>query len=79
MARDVILAAEVSSLPVQPHLLPSRDRRGCDGGSGAAYLHQTVSKLEEAGIHDSYLWELQHLVAAEIAKMFPDLTAASGE
>lgn len=36
------------------------------GGSGAAYLHYTVMKLEELGIHDSYLWELQHLVAAEI-------------
>jgi cation transport protein ChaC len=42
------------------------------GGSGAAYLHQTVTKLEELGIHDSYLWELQHLVAAEIRAMaFP--------
>ena len=66
------------SLPIhqQAHMLA---RAAGHGGSGAAYLHQTVSKLEEAGIHDSYLWELQHLVAAEIAKMFPDLTAASGE
>lgn len=39
------------------------------GGSGAAYLHFTVMKLEELGIHDSYLWELQHLVAAEIREM----------
>ena len=30
-------------------------------------------KLEELGIHDPYLWELQHLVAAEIRAMFPDL------
>lgn len=43
------------------------------GGSGAAYLHQTVMKLDELGIHDPYLWELQHLVAAEIRAMFPDL------
>jgi cation transport regulator ChaC len=25
-------------------------------------------KLEELGIHDTYMWELQHLVAAEIRK-----------
>lgn len=42
------------------------------GGSGAAYLHYTVMKLEELGIHDSYLWELQHLVAAEIRDLRPD-------
>jgi cation transport protein ChaC len=40
-------------------------------GSGAAYLQQTVAKLEERGIHDTYLWELQELVAAEIRKMYP--------
>ena len=39
------------------------------GGSGAAYLHSTVMKLEELGIHDTYLWELQHLVAAEIRQL----------
>ena len=38
-------------------------------GSGAAYLHFTVMKLEELGIHDTYLWELQHLVAAEIRQL----------
>ncbi|MDP1700092.1 MAG: gamma-glutamylcyclotransferase [Aestuariivirga sp.] len=35
-------------------------------GSGAQYLHQTVSKLEEFGIHDENLWMLQELVAEEI-------------
>lgn len=45
------------------------------GGSGAAYLQQTVAKLEEQGIHDSYLWHLQHLVAAEIRAMHPDAAA----
>jgi glutathione-specific gamma-glutamylcyclotransferase len=35
-------------------------------GSGAQYLHQTVSKLEEFGIHDENLWKLQELVAEEI-------------
>lgn len=55
-------------LPIhaQAHMLA---RAAGFGGSGAAYLHQTVVKLEELGIHDSYLWELQHLVAAEIREM----------
>jgi cation transport protein ChaC len=35
-------------------------------GSGADYLFQTVSKLEEFGIRDRNLWRLQQLVAAEI-------------
>lgn len=58
------------SLPLkeQAHMLA---RAAGHGGSGAAYLHQTVVKLEELGIHDTYLWELQHLVAAEIRIMFP--------
>lgn len=35
-------------------------------GSGAEYLFKTVVALQEAGIHDPYLWQLQHLVAQEI-------------
>ncbi|AUH65655.1 gamma-glutamylcyclotransferase [Paracoccus zhejiangensis] len=35
-------------------------------GSGAEYLFNTVSHLEEMGIHDSGLWRLQRLVAEEI-------------
>jgi cation transport protein ChaC len=35
-------------------------------GSMAEYLFQTVSKLEELGIHDRNLWRLQELVAARI-------------
>ena len=38
-------------------------------GSGADYLFQTVSKLEEFGIRDSNLWRLQQLVADEIREM----------
>ena len=38
-------------------------------GSCAMYLYQTVSKLDEHGIHDRHLWHLQELVAAEIAAM----------
>jgi cation transport protein ChaC len=37
-------------------------------GSAASYLQRTVSKLDEHGIQDRYLWELQKLVAAEILK-----------
>jgi cation transport protein ChaC len=38
-------------------------------GSCADYLHKTVVKLADLGIHDSYLWRLQHLVADEIREM----------
>jgi cation transport protein ChaC len=38
-------------------------------GSGAEYLFQTVSKLEELDIRDRNLWRLQQLVAEEIRKM----------
>ncbi len=35
-------------------------------GTGAEYLMNTVIHLEARGIHDSRLWQLQRLVAAEI-------------
>lgn len=35
-------------------------------GSCANYLFQTVTKLEEYGIHDTHLWKLQAMVANEI-------------
>jgi glutathione-specific gamma-glutamylcyclotransferase len=35
-------------------------------GSGAAYLYETVRKLDELGIHDTHLWDLQQRVAEEI-------------
>lgn len=35
-------------------------------GSMAQYLHATVTMLEQLGIHDAYLWQLQDLVAARI-------------
>jgi glutathione-specific gamma-glutamylcyclotransferase len=37
-------------------------------GSGAEYLYNTVSRLEQLGIHDRNLWQLQKLVAEEIEK-----------
>ncbi len=40
-------------------------------GTSAEYLHNTIVKLEEHGIHDTYLWRLQKLVAAEIRRMHP--------
>ncbi len=67
MRRDLFYAR--LPLHTQAHMLA---RAAGHGGSGAAYLHHTVMKLEELGIHDSYLWELQHLVAAEIRAMFSD-------
>jgi cation transport protein ChaC len=41
------------------------------GGTGAAYLQETVAHLEALGIHDEYLWRLQKLVAAEIRSLKP--------
>jgi cation transport protein ChaC len=35
-------------------------------GSMAEYLYATVRHLEDLGIHDPHLWQLQSLVAAEI-------------
>ena len=40
-------------------------------GTGAEYLWNTVTALEEAGIHDPHLWELQELVAERIAALPP--------
>jgi glutathione-specific gamma-glutamylcyclotransferase len=37
-------------------------------GSGPDYLYNTVSHLEERGIHDRHLWRLQELVAELIDK-----------
>jgi cation transport protein ChaC len=45
--------------------------RACGhGGSGAAYLFHTVTKLLELGIRDRNLWRLQQLVADEIARLY---------
>lgn len=38
-------------------------------GSCAEYLLNTVEHLEQLGLHDSYLWRMQELVAAEIDLM----------
>ncbi|HVY98314.1 MAG TPA: gamma-glutamylcyclotransferase [Dongiaceae bacterium] len=38
-------------------------------GSCANYLYQTITKLEEYGIHDGGLWRLQQKVAEEIAAL----------
>lgn len=35
-------------------------------GTMVEYLHSTVAKLEEIGIHDRNLWRLQELVAARV-------------
>jgi cation transport protein ChaC len=46
--------------------------RACGhGGSGAAYLFHTVSKLDELGIRDRNLWRLQRMVADEIRSLYP--------
>ncbi|HEX6094079.1 MAG TPA: gamma-glutamylcyclotransferase [Dongiaceae bacterium] len=44
-------------------------------GSGAEYLFHTVSKLEEFGIRDDTLWQLQEMVAEEIQLLIAEETA----
>ena len=46
-------------------------------GSGAEYLRNTVSHLEDLGIHDPYLWELQEMVADEILQLVRSSTLSS--
>ena len=41
-------------------------------GSAAAYLHRTVAKLDEHGIHDRNLWTIQKLVAKQIDRTRSD-------
>jgi cation transport protein ChaC len=54
------------SLPEAAHVLA----RSCGSwGSGAEYLYNTVKHLEEAGIRDDNLWQLQRLTAEEIQKL----------
>jgi cation transport protein ChaC len=48
-------------------------------GSGADYLFQTVSKLEEFGIRDRNLWRLQQLVADELLRIAPPARAISDD
>ena len=51
--------------------------RACGhGGSGAAYLFHTVTKLLELGIRDRNLWRLQQLVADEIKRLHSASLAA---
>jgi glutathione-specific gamma-glutamylcyclotransferase len=51
--------------------------RACGhGGSGAAYLFHTVSKLDELGIRDRNLWRLQRMIADEIRGMHQASSAA---
>ena len=48
-------------------------------GSGAEYLLRTVRGLAEHGIHDDYIWALQHHVAEEIEAALAETgTAATG-
>jgi cation transport protein ChaC len=57
-------------LKLPPEETARRIARACGHlGSNAAYLYNTVAKLEEFGIHDRNLWHLQELVAAEIRRL----------
>jgi cation transport protein ChaC len=57
-------------LRLSPEETARRIARACGHlGSNAAYLYNTVRKLEEFGIHDRNLWHLQELVAEEIRRL----------
>ncbi len=57
-------------LKLPPEDAAKRIARACGHlGSNAAYLYNTVVKLEEFGIHDRNLWHLQKLVAEEIGRL----------
>lgn len=55
----------------QPHDVAAQviARAAGHWGSAAAYLQRTVEKLDEHGIRDRNLWELQRLVAEEIRRL----------
>jgi glutathione-specific gamma-glutamylcyclotransferase len=63
-------AAPTKSFPflkLSPEETARRIARACGHlGSNAAYLYNTIVKLEEFAIHDRNLWHLQELVAKEI-------------
>jgi cation transport protein ChaC len=57
----------------QPHPVAAQiiARAAGHWGAAATYLQRTVAKLDEHGIRDRNLWELQKLVAAEIRLLTP--------
>ncbi|MCQ0969934.1 gamma-glutamylcyclotransferase [Paracoccus sp. TK19116] len=56
---------DVADLPIEDQALRLATANGA-AGSGAEYLLRTARGLEEAGIHDPYIWDLQERVAAVI-------------
>ena len=58
----------VKDMPL-PKVAKILSRAAGHWGTGAEYLFNTVSHLEQLGIEDRNLWELQKLVAKEIDKL----------
>lgn len=58
-----------------PEVAATLARAAGHWGSGAAYLHNTVTHLAEHGLHDRTLWQLQELVAEEIRALSAPLAA----
>ncbi|KGJ05037.1 cation transport protein ChaC [Paracoccus halophilus] len=56
---------ELAELPIQDQARRLARANG-PAGSGCEYLLRTARGLQEAGIHDTYIWALQELVADEI-------------
>ncbi len=76
-ARADLLGGNLGAAPGREAGLMPAWRRSSPGlghaGSGAEYLFHTVSKLEEHGIRDRNLWQLQLLVAKEIQRLHPTM------
>ena len=72
-------SAALAFRKLPPEEVARRIARACGHlGSNAAYLYNTVAKLEEFGIRDRNLWHLQHLVADEIRRLAFVSPAAAG-
>lgn len=56
---------DLARLPLADQALRLAHANGA-AGSGCEYLLRTAQGLEDAGIHDEYIWQLQELVAEEI-------------
>lgn len=56
---------DLAHLPIHDQAFRLAHANGA-AGSGCEYLLRTAQGLEDAGIHDPYIWELQDLVAQEI-------------
>lgn len=61
------VGVELADLPIEVQARRLAHANGV-AGSGSEYLLRTAQGLENAGIHDDYIWRLQALVAEKIER-----------